>query len=189
MYMRPVITTPIAEDPLDLADIKTFLRIGHDGEDALLSMLIPAAVERLELVSGLALVSRTYTASLFEWPDPMREQGLSLWPSPIVSLDSVSIVQADNSRVDYTDCFRINDTEMRLKPWYTLPFIPRDSYVELVFTSGYGLAEDVPDDLKQAVRLLVAEAYGVRSDNGPANDNDLPAIVQHILSPRRELRL
>lgn len=189
MYLRPVITTPPAEDPLDLADIKTFLRIGHDGEDDFLATLMPAAVARLEQISGLVLVSRTYTVTLFEWPKTIREHGLSLWPAPIANLDSVNVVQADNTRTDHTERFRINDTDLSLKPWYTLPYIPRDGYLELVFTAGFGSANDVPDDLKQAVRLLVAQGYAVRGDDNPANDNTLPEIVEHILAPRRELRL
>lgn len=52
------VITPPAEEPVSLASAKDFLRVGHDGEDALIERLIQSARARIEEATGLALVTQ-----------------------------------------------------------------------------------------------------------------------------------
>jgi hypothetical protein len=59
------------------------------------------------------------------------------------------------------------------------------------FEAGFGAAEEVPDDLQEAVLRLVGAIYRARPGDGSIATSDIgvPAEVQAILNARKEVRL
>ncbi len=178
---------PPAEEPLSLAAAKDYLRIGHDGEDALVADLLASARARLEQAAGLALVTRVLRLTLAAWPDHLLVRGLGLRPGPVQRLLGVRIVDATGAPDDVTDFFSHGGGRVCVRPSRLTPPIPVEGRAEIEFETGFGAASDVPGDLRLALKLLLAEGYR-RRDAG-ASGGALPPDVAEILAQRREVRL
>ncbi|MCA8900283.1 MAG: hypothetical protein KDA53_03450 [Hyphomonas sp.] len=173
--MTLMVITPPAEAALSLAAAKDYLRIGHDGEDALVSKLIAAAEARLEATGGLALVTRTLKRGWTCWPRGILRTGARLTPGPAASLVSVEIVDAEEATTLETSRFRLVDGKLALRPFAALPVIPTGGRVDVTYTAGFGAAADVPADLAQALKRLVLEAY--RRENGDTLPEEVTAAI------------
>ncbi|MEZ5945910.1 MAG: hypothetical protein R3C13_08355 [Hyphomonas sp.] len=181
--MTLTVVTPPAGAALSLAAAKEYLRIGHDGEDALVSTLISAAEARLEIVGGIALVSRTVRRSWSAWPVGLTRGGVCLAPSPATALVSVELKDADGVGDLVTGRFQLMDGRLSLRPFTPLPGMPPGGRAEVTFVAGYGAATDVPDDLVQALKRLVHVAYR-RGEEG-----DLPQDVAAAVGAHTQVRL
>jgi len=137
--------SPPPIEPVSLDETKLFLRVDHDIEDALISDLITSAREQIERRAGLALITRPIRASLSARGTQAR---IPLHPVKVLA----------NVRVQDDSVAAILDT--RPRPARIL--LERAVYGALVadITAGFGpLASDVPVPIRQAILLLVADAY------------------------------
>ncbi len=66
--MTMTLIKPPALEPVTLAEVRQFLRLDDDSEDTLLTGLIKAARETLEVQTGLALINQTLRLYLDSWP-------------------------------------------------------------------------------------------------------------------------
>ena len=66
-------------------------------------------------------------------------------------LVSVETVDADGAAQLYTARFALSGGRLRLKPFVALPAIPPGGHADVTFVTGYGAAEQVPEDLVQAI--------------------------------------
>ncbi len=185
-----VITPPDGE-PVSLASAKAFLRIGHDGEDTLVSDLIKRARVRLEQAGGLVLVRQTLRASWSQWPAGIAGRGARLPRTPATELLSVKVIDAEGVETDQTVRFRLDCGRACLRPWSMVPAIPEGGRVEVEFEAGFGAATDVPEDLQEAILRLVGAMYAARvpSSFDFEAGGALPEDVQAILDARRGVRL
>ena len=175
--MKTTVITPAVGRVCSLDSAKAYMRIGHGSEDGLVDELIDSATARVEIETGLALLTRTLRLDLPDW------NGLAfrLRPSPVTSLVSV---EADGMDVtgDFTlefgrpavICRRAGHSEARA-----------GSDLAVTYTVGFGSAEDVPEDLVLAVRVLATELYGQRDGSVPV----LSPRLRDMLKPWREARL
>ncbi len=165
---------------MTLAVAKDYLRIGHEGEDDLVMQ-----------EAAFALVEQELQVSWARWPASLAGRGVLLPRRPATSLVSVQTINADESGTDHTDRFRLECGRLGLRPWSLAPGIETGGRIELVFKAGFGSADDVPEDLKEAVLRLVAASYGARAATGISTnvESGLPIEVQSILDARREVRL
>lgn len=187
--MTTTVVTPPGEPPVTLAEAKAFLRIGHDGEDSLVDSLVAAAIARVESEAGLALVSRTLRRDFLAWPATLSGRGYPLRPKPAIALQSVVIADPAAGPSDVTARFQLNCGRLVLRPWTFLPPLGPEAGVQVTWQAGYGSAADVPDDLKQAVLMVAADAYTRGRVPGAAAGEALPETVSAILGRRREIRL
>ena len=177
------VITPPAEEAVSLGAAKDYLRLGHAGEDGLITELIAAARARLEAASGLALITRTVKRRFTRWPVGLLNTGARLLPGPVQSLVAVELVDDAGAATLETAKFHLTNGRLRLKPFVTCPAIPPGGVAEVSFVTGFGAAADVPEDLVQALKRLILAAY--RREAGEA----LPEEVAAILAARREARL
>ncbi|MEM0984642.1 MAG: hypothetical protein AAGJ32_00200 [Pseudomonadota bacterium] len=157
--MSLTVITPPAEPVIALEDALDFLRMGHDGEAALVTDLVKAATARLEAASGLSLVTRTLSRKFRQWPATLSGIGFILRPKPVLRLRSVVSVADDGTEEDVTSRFQLHAGRLVVRPWSVAPAISRGGTAVITFDSGFGSAATVPEDLKLAVLQLVAEAY------------------------------
>jgi len=185
------VITPPAEAPVTLAAAKDFLRIGHDGEDALVLRLIESAQARIEQAAGLALIVQTLRLDWPAWPATLAGRGVLLPRRPARALVSVVCVSATGDPADQTDRFRLDCGRLGLRPWSRPPAIENGGRVEVTYQAGYGAASDVPEDLQEALLRLAGSLYSARAPGAfdLSAGGALPEEVRAILQARREVRL
>jgi uncharacterized phiE125 gp8 family phage protein len=184
--MKTTVLTPPDGEPVSLSAVKDYLRIGHDGEDALVADLIASARARLEAELDLALIGRTLRLEFSAWPSGLATGGLVVRPSPLRTLLAVRIVSGETV-TDLTEGFVFSAGRLCRKPWTGLPVLPADARVEVELKAGFGEAGAVPDDLKLAVKLLAAQGYRLR--NGEGDEEAFPREVDDLLAPYQGVRL
>ncbi|MEO9971743.1 MAG: hypothetical protein ABJG15_18245 [Hyphomonadaceae bacterium] len=184
--MKTTVITPPDGEPVSLSAVKDYLRIGHEGEDALVADLIAAARARLEAELDLALVGRTIRIEFSNWPSGLAARGVILRPGPLQALLAVRIVSGD-AATDVTEGFVLSGGRLCRRPWSGLPALPTGARIEVEFTAGFGDGEAVPDDLQLAVKLLAAQGYKLR--NGFGDEDAFPREVDDLLAPYMGVRL
>ena len=183
--MQLTVISPPGEAALSLASAKAFLRVGHDGEDALIQGLIDSATAALETATGLCLVQRTLRLSWSGWPASLRRLGvLTLRPGPVKQLVAVRLMDADDAPTEIMGRFGLHDGRLCLQGEASLPFMPAGGRFEVEVIAGFGGADEVPGDLQLALQTIVQAAY-VR----PVGGDGLPPVAGAIAASRREVRI
>ncbi|RGP37044.1 head-tail connector protein [Pseudotabrizicola alkalilacus] len=188
--------TVVPPEALPVQAMKDHLRLGtgfaDDGlQDGLVVAHLRAAIAAIEGRTGKALLARRFLLRLNRWREDRGAQALPM--APVSALVSVTVRDANGEGVLVaSDRYRLEPDMARPRlrgAGRSLPGIPEDGTVEIVFDAGFGTGWDaVPADLAQAVLLLAAEFYEVRhsgAQGGPA----LPLAVQALIERWRTVRV
>jgi uncharacterized phiE125 gp8 family phage protein len=183
--------TAPAIEPVSLAEAKAFLRVEHDDDDGVITPLIASARLYVEAQTRRALVTQQWRLTLDAWP---RSGRIAVRPAPLQSLDAVNVYDDEDiaHAVDVT-AFVLDaaGSNLAFAPWALPQPSRRAAGIALDITAGYGdAAIDVPEPLRQAIRLLTAHWYDNRGLAVPgATIATLPATVPALLSPYRMVAL
>ena len=180
--------TPPNGEPVSLSEARDYLRIGHEGEDALVQHLIEGARARLERASGLALVSRVLRQTWSAWPVALMARGIPIRPGPVQNIISVKEISGSGAS-DLTASFLFDASLQRLclAEFAHMPLIAPGAHAAVEYLAGFGDAVDVPADLKHAVLRLAEDTY--RRGESAAEGEAFPPDVQAIVESYREVRL
>lgn len=179
-------------EPLDLGEVKTFGRIietdSDEESDALLRSLITAARRKAEAYTGRSFINTTWDFALDRAPDKTY---LQLPVAPLSSVTSVTYYPDTDVATAWASSNYIVDTysepgRITLKTGASWPSDLRPSAAFVVrFVAGYGsLASDVPEDIRQALRILVQSHSEHRE-----GDKQIPPLAADLLSPYKLWRL
>lgn len=178
-------------EPVTLAELKQYLRLGHASEDELLGGLIRAARDDLERATGLALIEQGWRLVL----DRAPANGIILLPKhPVRAVEAVTFYDAEGEAhaIAPGDC----DIDTVSRPArLLLPERPDGlralNGIEVDFTCGFGEAgPDVPDLLRRAIIQLAAHWYEFRASYGPSDQPvSYPAGYERMISSYTERRL
>ncbi|MES1202457.1 MAG: head-tail connector protein [Pseudomonadota bacterium] len=181
--MSITIVTPPANEPVSLAEAKLFLRVDHDAEDDLVAALIVAARQAVEAWARRALITRRIIETKDQWcVDALDAVRLRL--APIAALHEIrvsgDVVPAETYALDAAhDPPRLRFSISPPSPSAAI------AGIEIEYDAGYGAnAQDVPEALRQAVRLALAAAYEDR-----AGAIALPEAARALIGPFRILHL
>ena len=150
--MKWSITTPPAERIIDFASMKAHLRLDDAGERDYVLELIDAATEYAQQAMETTLLLSGLTATYYT-----SEAILPLPRGPVVSVASV-IDRDDYTLEDGTDyeVQRVgNEDRLVMLRSYTPPLV-------IAYTAGHAQPQDVPADIRQAIRCHVATLYAYR---------------------------
>ena len=192
MMLRELAAVPTASLPIrDFAD---HLRLGtgfaDDGsQDAVLETYLRSALAAIETRVSKAFFQRQFRWTLAAWSS---SEGQVLPVAPVVALESVAIVSADETAntLDPTSYGLAEDAHRpRILPvGRKLPSVPAGGTAEIVFDAGFGPAwSDVPGDLRQAVMMLAAGYFESRGVSGDAGA--MPFGIHALIEPYRDVRL
>jgi len=192
--------TPPAVEPVSLAEGKARLRVEHTDEDALITTLITAGRERVEALTGRALVTRRVRELRDGWRDGGRLAAhgsqFRLGLAPVSAVHHVKTYAADDAEETFDAANYFVDTtsvpaRLALRGGALWPTPGRCAAgVEIEYDAGYGAdGAAVPYALREAILLLVVDAYEHRGASDGGEDTEPPVAVQGLLAPFVRVRL
>jgi uncharacterized phiE125 gp8 family phage protein len=209
-YTLTQTVAPVSE-PVTVEEAKAQARIDADltDEDGLLRAYIRAATRQIESETGRQLMLATYVMRLNTFPETWGRYAsacfdwIELPRPPLIAVSSVQYVDSEgvtqtwatsNYTVDtYADPGRVYlayDAS-----WPTIRSIPNAGII--TYLAGYGaeldddlvtyntVPEKVPEELRVAILLWVAELYKNREPTGDRIAHMMPYSVERLIWPYR----
>lgn len=174
------VTTPPADEPLILSDVKDFLRVSDTNSDTMLGLFITAARQHAEMFTRRAFITRTYTGRLTRFPfidvynrgfqfeanhpriDPLRDKVELPFPN-LQAVSSVTYFDENNAAQTLSpSCYFVATDELPgaihlsdpANATWPVTYVRPDA-VSIVYTAGYGAQSAVPESLKTAMKYLI----------------------------------
>lgn len=206
-----LVTAP-TETPIDAAEMKTYLRIDNNLEDALIETLIKTAVSKLEQYLSIKFISQQWDIYFDNfgaigigaddfWPgvrqgaigELSRCQNLEFPIGPVISLDQFNTYGDDDVAVAETiGNYSVDKVGLQgrigLKTGGVWPstILRSNNGVQFRVTVGYGDKTKVPFDIVQAVKDYVAYMYENRGDK---EMTDIPSHVMQLVDSYKAYKL
>ena len=191
-YGKLVLKTGPATTAISLAEAKAFLRVDsdYDDDDSYITSLIGVATNVVEQFTRRRLITQTYNIYYDEFPPYM-----DLQVGNVASVTHVKYYDTDNT-LQTLDTSQY-DVDIRVKPGRIYQAedgnfpntYERANSVEVEFVVG-SAASDVEDAIKQAMYIVIGRHYENRQDVVMGTQvNELPLMVEHLLTPYRLLEL
>lgn len=178
--------------PVSVDEAKAQARIDVDDEDDLIGDLIAAAVGKLDGPNGLlgrALITQTWDLVLPTFPS-----AIALPLPPLQSVTSIIYLDANgDSQTLASTVYEVAGIGSNAagaiyladgQSWPSTYSHPEA--VTVRFVAGYGDAEDVPEEIKTAIRMHVAHLYANReSTTWASSPNVLPHGYETLIADHR----
>ena len=169
--MGLVLVTPPAAEPLSTGDAKQHLRVDDASDDQVIGALVIATRHWAEKVLRQALVTQTWDLTLDAFP-----ACLEVPRPPLQSVTWIRYVDPDG--VLQTLSASLYQVDAAAKPARIVPAYDQSwpdtraqlAAVSVRFVAGYGLAQDVPQWVKAAMKLYLGALYEGRGDTAPLID-------------------
>ena len=179
-----LIAPPIAE-PLMLADARAHLRLDDANEDTLIASLIRTAREHLERTTGLCLITQIWRLYL----DSTPEDGvIQIARGPVQAIESLMLYDASGDEIAQPLTGHVLDgasRPARLMLNRRLATMRGINGIEIDFIAGFGESgAEVPDTLKRAMLMHVAEMFAFRGAVAPEDQPAAsPAGYDRLIAP------
>ena len=188
--MSSILLTAPAVEPLSLAEAKAFLRVEHADDDDVIAALISASRIHVEAQTRRALITQNWRLTIDNWPADGR---LKVAPAPLRELAAARVYDVGGAAhpID-TNSFVVDAgaSVLAFAPWALPPPGRIAAGIELDVVAGYGdAASDVPEPLRQAIRMLTAHWYDNRGLAASGAGAILPMTVAALIAPYRMLSL
>ena len=181
-----LVTAP-ATEPLTYAEVKAYLRLNGDSEEAFVTSLIVVARQYVESQIWRPLISQVQSMNFDK--SELTTQVYNINKAPVISINSVTYYDLNNalqtlSASDWESDIYSNPARFRIK---TLPQIyDRMNALQVNFTCGYSNAASVPLPIKQAMLMLIGHYYENRQDVVTGTQvNKIDEASEHLLNPYR----
>ncbi|HBM91310.1 MAG TPA: hypothetical protein DD400_05500 [Rhodospirillaceae bacterium] len=158
-----VLLTAPAVEPVSLAEMKSFARVGTTADDDLMTSLIKASRQWCEKFTGRAFISQTWRL----WVSfPPKKREIILPRAPLVSLTQILFYNAQDQSSEWDEDNIFVDAasilgRIVLKDSAVWPQFQRSANSMMIdYVAGYGdLESDVPQALKIAIMQLALHWY------------------------------
>ncbi|MEP2987655.1 MAG: hypothetical protein ABJN65_16435 [Parasphingorhabdus sp.] len=165
-----------------IADVKNFVRIDHDLDDAAMDEFIRSAALLCEDFVGQMLVLRSVTDML-----PVRAEWQKLKRVPVQSIGAVECISSDGAVVASPSETYALDIDSNGFGWVRIEDNCNGSRVRVTYNAGLAVVwDDLPQTLRQGIVRLAGYLYTNRDGvdaGGP------PSAVTALWRPHRRLRL
>lgn len=188
------ITVQPASEPITAAEAKAHLRVDFADEDTLIGLYITAARQFCEHYMNRVLITQTWRQNEDCFMNPIK-----LKVNPVVSLTSLKYYDTNDAQQTLTDSsvnfqkdFNSDVAAIYEGTTNAFPSLSNNviNPIEIITVCGYGAASDVPEQIKQAIKIMVAHFYENREAvNVPiasmATSIPIPKAVYALLAPYR----
>jgi uncharacterized phiE125 gp8 family phage protein len=177
--------------PVTVAECRAHCHVDLPDEDALILRWINTATKHIERIESTRLITSTWTLSLDLWPASTADNKFASVEFPIWPIQSVGEVRY----IDVSGAQQVWDEDnysfttgkpARLTPAYgviypTLQIVP--GAVEIDLVAGYGGPDAVPEDIKQAIYLMVGHFFRNREAATEGSElKEIPLGVESLLA-------
>jgi uncharacterized phiE125 gp8 family phage protein len=188
------ITVEPTTEPITLQEAKDHLRVDFSDDDTLITSLITSARKYCEYHTNRVFITQTWRQNCDFFTNPIQ-----LSVNPVISVTSLKYFDSANTQqtiTDNVDNYQ-NDLNSDVAAIYeglvnAFPSVSSNKInpIEIITVCGYGDADDVPEDIKSAIKLMIGWLYENREGvNVPVasmgTSTPLPEVVQNLLSSYR----
>ena len=202
--------TPPADPVVSVDDLKLYLRVDGSLEDLRIQAMEAAAVKKLEDYTSIKFVTQTWDVYLNRWPMSSRSQwwggvreiALSeiVTPERAITLP-IGIAQGVSEFSTYSDDAEFTESlssyvidvignrvriGLKLSGVWPTTVLRTVNGIRFRVICGFGDPELVPEDIKMAVKELVAHMYENRGDQ---NEMKIPAHIFSLVDGYRRQKL
>lgn len=197
-------TVAPTEQPVTLTDVKRQVRVDIHDDNDYLQDLVKRAVGWCENYTRRAFITQTWELKCDEWWDERyasasrfaswrtrTERAIFIPRPPLIAVSSITYLDLDgNTDTVASSVYRVDSSSepgrITLDYNQTWPSDLRmvSNPITITHTAGYGARAAVPDEIKQAILMLVGHWYENREASlvGTISKN-IEYSVQDILSP------
>jgi uncharacterized phiE125 gp8 family phage protein len=182
------------QEPVTLSEAKAHLKVDFSDDDALITSLIKAARAHAEKIQGRAFISRVVRATI----DVVPEREIVLPLSPVIDVRSITFYDTSNAAhlvpsTDYLVDRDAWDGRIILNDGSDWPEIDARAAKTVVieYDAGCGSApEDVSEDVKAAMKLMIGHWYTHREDTNQGQQvYEIPMASRALLGMDRAVNL
>lgn len=183
------VTVPPGSEPITLTEAKAHLRVTSSDDDTYITTLIKVARRAVEAHLNRSLITQTLELRFHKSEIPSGRE-IRLWRPPVKTFTSLNYYDENDAANAITSFWAsLNDLvapRLYLKSGANWGSNHRalDALIAK-YVAGYGAASDVPENIKQATLMLVANAYDVRSNVIMAGDALNDDEIRKLLSPHQ----
>lgn len=174
----PIVNTAPTSEPLTTAELKAHCRVTTSDEDTLIDAYAKACRMTLERMTGIVFIDTTFDEYLDAFP---CDDVIRLYRGPLISVSSLKIINTSGTEttlVENTDfVIDTKSRQPRICPAYGTVWSPTRNQmnaVHVTYKAGYSSAANVPEDLKQLLKLFFTIAYENRSPLMGASQDEVP---------------
>lgn len=202
--MHPLIYRPLrvsalygqpAQEPVGLEVMKAHDVVDFPDDDALISGFIATARDMAEQMTDRALITRTLAYKIDRFPQ-FTDQLLEVPGGTLQAVSSITYNDINGDEQTWNAANYIVDTthepgRIGLAFNAEWPSIREwDLPITINATVGYGdNPGDVPEGIRNAIRLMAAELFAHRKDSVAAQLGTMSLSSQHLVSPHRMVRI
>ncbi|MGB1540581.1 MAG: head-tail connector protein, partial [Rickettsiales bacterium] len=169
--------TAPASEPLTLAEAKLYLRVDGSAEDSLITDMITAVREAAEEYLRKSLITQSWVLTYEDYAPAVA----MLPRGPVQSISSVKVIDRSGAET------AVSNTVYHLgvgKASVHFDTVQLGYLVEIIYSTGYGDADAVPEAIRQGMLTHLAALYDNRIDG-----MSLPAASIALYKPYREVRI
>jgi uncharacterized phiE125 gp8 family phage protein len=182
--MKRILLEGPAVEPVLVAEAKAHLRLDDDNEEELIGALIAAARVAVETEIRRVLIAQSWRAIV----ETLSPDSVILPVTPALSVEAVRAVDASAAAtVLDADDYEFDAADGSI----SIDRVTGAVRYEIDFSAGYGSSGiDVPQPLRQAIRLLVTHWYENRSAVVLGDDpTATPLGYRELVAPYRRMAL
>lgn len=184
MLIGDKLITTTAAPVLLLQSAKDHLNVSHEEDDALIQGYIDDAVAQFEKETGVILKQHTRDATYSQFP--YRDDWLVLPTRPLISVTYVKYYATDGTLTTLDNCQVVTSSfQGKIKPpvnetWPAYQ-CSRSEPVIVRYVVGHATQAEVPRDILGALKIIVADRYENKGDDG-RNKMSIPPAAERIMT-------
>lgn len=184
-------TVAADESPVSVAEVKSDLRLEIPDDDAKIQSLIDSATALVggpNGITGKSLTTETWALSVAGFDSCGR---IYLPVTPVISIVSIGYYDSENApqTMNVSDFYLYGSEDwayVQSKTGELPPVYNRLDAVTITFKAGFGDADSVPQNIKQAIRLIASHWYEHRLSVSERVMTEVPMGAEMLLAVSRK---
>jgi uncharacterized phiE125 gp8 family phage protein len=182
--MNTTILTAPTKVPITLENVKGIIGLESDQKqfDNIIDDLILAAVDYFQQETNTVIMKQTWYGHIEDWP--LEDDYIEILLPPLKSVASIKYTTSAGTEVEWANTEYSVDINVKpgrvflgyLKNWPTAILTPASNAIKVEFICGYDNQDNVPQDIKVALKLLTEHWF---TNRGEANT--IPKAVESTI--------